>query len=59
LDHLAAFGRDCCESGAFEDATRRFEAALDGQLGSLHQPDDITALVISPSSKQASKREAA
>lgn len=59
LDHLAAFGRACCESGAFEEATAAFEASLDGQLGSLHQPDDLTALVLSPTGKRASRRDAA
>lgn len=48
LGYLAAYARDCGESGCFDEATARFEAALDGQLGSLHQPDDLTALVIVP-----------
>ncbi len=59
LGALAAFGRDCGESGAFGDAKRRFEAALDGQLGSLHQPDDLTALVIVPQLDRAAGIEAA
>lgn len=59
VDHLAAFGRACMEGGSFDEATTAFEASLDGQLGSLHQPDDLTALVIAPSATRGTKREAA
>ncbi len=39
--------------GMLEHAINTLEGQLNAQLGSLHQPDDITALFFSPSSKPA------
>lgn len=47
LERLMDFARDCCGS-SFEASATRFGETLDAQLGSLHQTDDLTALVLRP-----------
>ncbi|MCL4220152.1 MAG: SpoIIE family protein phosphatase [Phycisphaerales bacterium] len=59
INRLGALGRACCESGQFERSVEDFERTLDQQLGSLHQPDDLTALVLAPAPRRAARREAA
>lgn len=59
IARLAALGRSCRESGDFAESVGQFERTLDQQLGSLHQPDDLTALVLGPAQAKAAKREAA
>lgn len=45
MDELATAGRHDID---LQSSMRALEASLDHQTGSLHQPDDITALFISP-----------
>jgi len=40
-------------AGGVREAAMRLNAELDGQVGSLHQPDDVTALLISPIAQEA------
>ena len=47
MDELATAGRNQID---LQTSMRALEASLDHQTGSLHQPDDITALFISPTS---------
>lgn len=48
ISELTAAGNS---GGMLEHAISTLEGQLDAQLGSLHQPDDITALFFSPSTK--------
>jgi serine phosphatase RsbU (regulator of sigma subunit) len=57
LERLMVFARDCVDAG-FEASAARFGETLDAQLGSLHQVDDLTALVLRPRRAKAG-REAA
>ncbi|RMH10962.1 MAG: hypothetical protein D6695_10290 [Planctomycetota bacterium] len=59
IAHLAALGRTCRQSGQFQTSAERFEQTLDEQLGSLHQADDLTALVLSPALQEGAHRKAA
>lgn len=47
VERLTEFARECC-GGSFEESSERFGQTLDAQFGSLHQVDDLTALVLSP-----------
>ncbi|MFG0305321.1 MAG: PP2C family protein-serine/threonine phosphatase [Phycisphaerales bacterium JB040] len=40
-------------AGGVREAALRLNAELDSQVGSLHQPDDVTALLISPVAQEA------
>ncbi|KAA0215909.1 MAG: hypothetical protein DYG94_07075 [Leptolyngbya sp. PLA3] len=59
IHRLGALGRACRQSGQFAESVEQFERTLDQQMGSLHQPDDVTALVLAPALRQAARREAA
>lgn len=59
INRLGALGRACRESGQFGQSAEQFERTLDQQLGSLHQPDDLTALVLAPALRRSARRQAA
>lgn len=59
IARLGGLGRACRDSGHFAESIEQFERTLDQQLGSLHQPDDLTALVLGPAAKKAARLEAA
>lgn len=59
ITRLATLARSCCQSGDFAGCVEEFERTLDQQLGSLHQPDDLTALVLAPSQLHAARNQAA
>ena len=48
IAHLAGLARHAGTSRGLADALSAFERELDGQIGSLHRPDDVTALIVSP-----------
>ena len=54
ISRLSSAGND---SNKLNESIRFLEDNLDLQMGSLHQPDDITALFIAPSSKRSAAAE--
>lgn len=54
IDRLSSLAR-ACASGGSQEAVSDMLRALDGQAGSLHQPDDVTALVLTGVPRAASK----
>ncbi len=54
IARLSAAGNDDC---SLDDSVRTLEENLDHQLGSLHQPDDITALFIAPTAQRSPATE--
>ncbi|MHC4975640.1 MAG: PP2C family protein-serine/threonine phosphatase [Planctomycetota bacterium] len=53
IDHFGSLA-SVLESGGVERARKRLEEELDAQAGSLHQVDDLTALLVAPMSVGAS-----
>ncbi len=54
IDRLTALADNSWDPDAIADAVARFERELDEQAGSLHQGDDLTAMLIAPCAKAAS-----
>ena len=48
IGRLAGLARNAGASADLADALKAFEGDLDMQMGSLHRPDDVTALVVAP-----------
>lgn len=48
IGKLAELGRSAGDTSRLQRAVGMMQAGLDRQAGSLHQPDDVTALVIAP-----------
>ncbi len=46
IDRLARLAATAGDADSLADALRSFEGELDQQMGSLHRPDDVTALII-------------
>lgn len=53
IEHFRQIARDCERTGLSE-AVRLLADAIDLQAGSLHQVDDLSALVVAPSPRRAS-----
>ena len=53
IDRLARLAGRTHDRGELADALRDFEHELDNQMGSLHRPDDVTALIVSADSEWA------
>jgi len=59
IDRLAAMAARAPGAEPMAEVLRELEAELDMQLGSLHRPDDVTALIVSADTARASARKAA
>lgn len=46
IDRLARLAANAGDRSAFSVSLSEFEAELDAQMGSLHRPDDVTALIV-------------
>lgn len=47
ISRLAGLATHAGSAGGLADAIEAFERELDNQMGSLHRPDDVTALIVS------------